>query len=197
MGVEQPTPVPPATRAALVAVDPTERPKAKVGPRTTADSPKDAEGASSVPSVELADVDLSPRVADDQIAQPEVQELPDLWPADMETTDEPVEQDSTEPGPRRSRRSRSGSTRTRPAARGLTDQVMPGPVYVWVQAAPTDDLAILVRSWMDKYQERYAQPAGSVLCHEQDLATLQGAGLPLDVREGVGIQPMQFWIGPK
>ncbi len=93
---------------------------------------------------------------------------------------------------------RSVSQRTAPSAgRGPSEGPEPGPEYVWVVAPSGDNLADVVRSWLPKYQERYSQPAAVLMCHEQDLAALQGAGLPLEVRQGRNIPPQQFWIGHK
>jgi hypothetical protein len=36
-----------------------------------------------------------------------------------------------------------------------------------------------------------------VLCHVDDLPIVDAAGLPVEVREGKGVLPRNFWIGPK
>jgi hypothetical protein len=72
-----------------------------------------------------------------------------------------------------------------------------GQLYLWFMAAPTDDLAAVVRLGLSKYEERFKQPAGVVLCHAEDLPILEKAGLAVDVRQGKGVPAHSFWIGPK
>jgi len=72
-----------------------------------------------------------------------------------------------------------------------------GPEYLWFVTAPTDDLIAAVRAGLSKYQERFSQPAGAVLCHAVDLPALEQAELGVDVRESKGVPAHNFWIGPK
>jgi len=66
-----------------------------------------------------------------------------------------------------------------------------------MMAGAAEDLATAVRGGLARYEERLNEPAGAVLCHADDLPTLEGAGLPVDVRHGKGVPPGSFWIGPK
>jgi hypothetical protein len=70
-------------------------------------------------------------------------------------------------------------------------------LYLWIMAEPTEDLATTVRAWLPKYKARFSRPPGAVLCHAQDLATLEQAELPLEVRQAKGVPPRHFWIGPE
>jgi hypothetical protein len=54
-----------------------------------------------------------------------------------------------------------------------------------------------VRIGLARYEERFSEPAGAVLCHENDLPVLEKAGLGLDVRDAKHVSPRNFWIGPK
>jgi len=66
-----------------------------------------------------------------------------------------------------------------------------------MMAGPTDDLLTTVRSGLSRYEERFNEPAGAVLCHADDLPILEQAELAVDVRQGKGVPPRNFWIGPK
>jgi len=79
----------------------------------------------------------------------------------------------------------------RPEPRATT-----GQEYLWIMAGSTDDLATSVRAWLPRYEERFGQRAGVLLCHATDRATLEQADLPLEVRQNKGIPPHHFWIGP-
>ena len=72
-----------------------------------------------------------------------------------------------------------------------------GPSYLWIVAGPLDDLASTVRSALTRYQERFNEAAGAVLCHADDFPALESAGLPVDVRQGKSVPPRNLWIGPK
>ena len=111
------------------------------------------------------------------------------------TVSEKVAEPEPEPIPRPTaaprRRSKKKKT-TRPEPRGVG-----GQEYLWIMAEPAGDLASSVREWLPRYQERFAQPATVVLCHASDQAALEGANLPLEVRQTKGIPPQHFWIGQK
>jgi hypothetical protein len=66
-----------------------------------------------------------------------------------------------------------------------------------MMAGPADDVVATVRSGLVRYEERFSEPAGAVLCHEDDLPILEQAGLTVDVRRGKGVPRHNFWIGPK
>jgi hypothetical protein len=70
-------------------------------------------------------------------------------------------------------------------------------LYLWIMAEPTEDLANTVRTWLPKYEERFSHPPGAVLCHADDLETLEQAKLPLEVRQAKGVPPRHVWIGPE
>jgi hypothetical protein len=61
----------------------------------------------------------------------------------------------------------------------------------------TEDLVAAVRGGLTKYEERFDQRAGAVLCHAEDLAALDEAKLSVDVRPRKGVPRRNFWIGPK
>jgi len=70
-------------------------------------------------------------------------------------------------------------------------------LYLWIMAGPTDDLITAVRTGLTRYAERFDQPAEVVLCHTADVAALEKAELPVDVRQAKGVPPHNFWIGQK
>jgi len=76
-------------------------------------------------------------------------------------------------------------------------QERPNQLYLWIAAAQSDDLLTAVRTGLARYQERFSHPAEVVLCHSGDLQALEGARLPIDVREGKSLAPRNFWIGLK
>lgn len=76
-------------------------------------------------------------------------------------------------------------------------QERPNQLYLWIMAGVSDDLIATVRSGLARYQERFHQPAEVVLCHMDDMAILEKANLPVDVRQGKGVPPRNFWIGLK
>ena len=69
--------------------------------------------------------------------------------------------------------------------------------YLWMMAGATEDLSTAVRTGLARYEERFNEPAGAVLCHADDLPGLEQAGLSVDVRRGKAVPPRNFWIGPK
>jgi hypothetical protein len=95
-------------------------------------------------------------------------------------------------------RSRKRTTRRRArAAAGAKSNKAVGPSYLWVMAGPADDLTGAVRGGLARYEERFNEPAGTVLCHADDLPILEQAGLAVDLRQGKGVPQRSFWIGPK
>jgi hypothetical protein len=70
-------------------------------------------------------------------------------------------------------------------------------LYLWISAGQADDLIAAVRTGLARYQERFNHVAEVVLCHSADLPTLEGAKLPVDLREGKSLAPRNFWIGSK
>ena len=145
----------------------------------------------------------------------EVDEAAEQWekpaeaqPAEMATEEGPEEARETEPeevalpeedGSRAYAR-RSHSTAHAAAAKKRafpSSRDLKGPEYVWFVTAPTDDLIAAVRAGLAKYQERFSQPAGAVLCHAVDLPALEEAALGVDVRQSKGVPAHNFWIGPK
>lgn len=130
-------------------------------------------------------------------------------PAVEAVSDQKVEE--TEPGPapivaapvqatqaKQAPRSRKRTTRRRTrAAAGAKSRKAAGPSYLWVMAGPADDLMGAVRGGLARYEERFNEPAGTVLCHADDLPVLEQAGLAVDLRQGKGVPPRSFWIGPK
>ena len=130
-------------------------------------------------------------------------------PAVEAVSDQSVEE--MEPGPastvaapaqatqaKRAPRSRKRTTRRRArAAAGAKSRKAAGPSYLWVMAGPADDLMGAVRGGLARYKERFNEPAGTVLCHADDLPVLEQAGLAVDLRQGKGVPPRSFWIGPK
>ncbi|MGC8787341.1 MAG: hypothetical protein ACP5Q1_07955, partial [Anaerolineae bacterium] len=88
---------------------------------------------------------------------------------------------------------RRTATKTSPIA----SQERLSQVYLWIMAGASDDPIATVRSGLTRYQERFHQPAEVVLCHIDDMAILEKANLPVDVRQGKGVPPRNFWIGLK
>jgi hypothetical protein len=85
--------------------------------------------------------------------------------------------------------------RRKPSA--STPQARLKPAYLWVMADARDDVAAAVRTGLARYEERFGEPAGVVLCHLDDLPIVEAAGLPVEAREGKSVLPRNFWIGPK
>lgn len=124
-------------------------------------------------------------------------------------SDQNVEEMEPEPAPtvaapaqatqaKQAPRSRRRTTRRRArAAAGAKSRKATGPSYLWVMAGPADDLKGAVRGGLARYEERFNEPAGTVLCHADDLPVLEQAGLAVDLRQGKGVPPRSFWIGPK
>jgi len=80
---------------------------------------------------------------------------------------------------------------------GAPEAEPPLPSYLWIVAGLSDDLIAAVRVGLERYSQRFEEPAGAVLCHEDDLSALEAAGLQVDVRHHRGLQPRNFWIGAK
>ncbi|MBC7261217.1 MAG: hypothetical protein H5T63_04305, partial [Chloroflexi bacterium] len=78
---------------------------------------------------------------------------------------------------------RRTATKTSPIA----SQERLSQVYLWIMAGASDDPIATVRSGLARYQERFHQPAEVVLCHIDDMAILEKANLPVDVRQGKGV----------
>ncbi len=89
------------------------------------------------------------------------------------------------------------SHRTPRKARATAPPERPNQLYLWIAAGQTDDLIATVRTGLARYQERFSHAAEVVLCHSTDLPTLEGAKLPVDLREGKSLAPRNFWIGLK
>jgi hypothetical protein len=106
-----------------------------------------------------------------------------------------VRRESTGPKPRRS--SAAVSRRTTGKGKTAAAQERPNPLYLWISAGQADDLIAAVRTGLARYQERFNHVAEVVLCHSADLPTLEGAKLPVDLREGKSLAPRNFWIGSK
>jgi hypothetical protein len=136
-------------------------------------------------------------------------------PAEEETETEPVSVQAVGPGdkasepeaqpviqivrPRRGTRSgrrATGAAREREIGRKVPQDTL-GPAYLWIMAGPSDDVVAAVRGGLARYEERFNERAGAVLCHAEDLPALEGATLPVDVRPRKGVPPRNFWIGPK
>lgn len=96
---------------------------------------------------------------------------------------------------------RGSSTAQRRAAKGRPAFSPPpnraGQPYLWFAASSADELLASVHAALSKYEERFHQAAGAVLCHADDLPALEKAGLPVDVRLGKGVPARNFWLGPK
>nr|MBC7245910.1 hypothetical protein [Chloroflexota bacterium] len=92
---------------------------------------------------------------------------------------------------------RASTAMTRRSAAQPTPVERSSQLYLWIMAGLSDDLIATVRSGLARYQERFHQPAEVVLCHMDDMATLEKANLPVDVRQGKGVPPRSFWIGLK
>lgn len=71
------------------------------------------------------------------------------------------------------------------------------PSYLWIVAGPGDDLPAVVRTGLARYEERFQEAAGAILCHEADVPVLEAAKLDVDVRHREGLAPRNFWIGSK
>ena len=108
----------------------------------------------------------------------------------VEKAPDPEPEPTPRPSPAPRRRSKKKKSQPEPRSAD-------GQEYLWIMAEPAGDLASSVREWLSKYQERFAQPATVVLCHASDQAALEGANLPLEVRQTNGIPPQHFWIGLK
>lgn len=110
------------------------------------------------------------------------------------------------PRPTRSRATPSRRSATEDGVAGLRrttktktplPQERPNQSYLWIFAAQSDDLLTALRTGLARYQERFSRPAEVVLCHASDLPALEGARLPIDLREGKSLAPRNFWIGLK
>jgi hypothetical protein len=105
------------------------------------------------------------------------------------------ERESVSPRPRGSRS--AVARRTAGKDKTVTPQERPHQLYLWISAGQADDLIAAVRTGLARYQERFSHVAEVVLCHSADLPTLEGARLPVDLREGKSLAPRNFWIGSK
>lgn len=114
--------------------------------------------------------------------------------SDSETEEETAEEDDL-PRPRGGVARRRSTHTTHSASATAVERG--GQPYRWFEAAPTDDLVSVVRGSLSKYEQRFQQPAGIVLCHADDLPALEQAGLDVEVRLGKGVPPRNFWVGPK
>jgi hypothetical protein len=63
-------------------------------------------------------------------------------------------------------------------------------------AGQSDDLLAIVRTGLARYQQRFERAAEVVLCHSEDLPTLEGK-LSVDLREGKSLPRRNIWIGLK
>ncbi|MBC7233210.1 MAG: hypothetical protein H5T68_08240 [Chloroflexi bacterium] len=93
--------------------------------------------------------------------------------------------------------STTATRRTAAKPSSIASREQPSQLYLWIMAGASDDLIATVRSGLARYQERFHQPAEVVLCHVDDMAILEKANLPVDVRQGKGVPPRSFWIGLK
>jgi hypothetical protein len=64
-------------------------------------------------------------------------------------------------------------------------------------AGQADDMLATVRAGLTRYKERFQKAPEVVLCHSEDLPTLEGARLAVDLREGKSLPRRNFWIGLK
>ncbi len=101
------------------------------------------------------------------------------------------------PSPEIRRAGPSSALHRRPKTPPSPSQVDLSPAYLWVMSDATDNIAAAVRTGLARYEERFSEPAGVVLCHLDDLPVVEAAGLPVEAREGKGVLPRNFWIGPK
>ncbi len=182
-------------------------------------APRDAEAPELVPEAATphdqdeeaeAELEEEPSIAEEETEADDAaerwEEPPEAEPAETATEEGPQEASETEPqeealsdedAPRPYvRRSRSAA-RAAEKRKGFSSRDIKGPEYLWFVTAPTDDLIATVRAGLSKYQERFSQPAGAVLCHAVDLPALEQAELGVDVRESKGVPAHNFWIGPK
>ena len=100
-------------------------------------------------------------------------------------------------GPRTKSSPAAVSRRTAGKGKPAPPQEQPNQLYLWMSASQADDLIAVVRTGLARYQERFSHAADVVLCHSADLPALEGARLPVDLREGKSLAPRNFWIGSK
>lgn len=127
-------------------------------------------------------------------AEPEI-------PEKESTPAEPAEETAARPARTGVNASRSdteaGAASLRRTKKARAAEERPNPLYLWIIATQSDDLLTTVRTGLARYQERFSHPAEVVLCHSGDLPALEGARLPIDLREGKSLAPRNFWIGLK
>ena len=111
--------------------------------------------------------------------------------------DVPPEVEEAEAGAMSQPASMTATRRTAAKPSSIASRERPSQLYLWIMAGASDDLIATVRSGLARYQERFHQPAEVVLCHVDDMAILEKANLPVDVRQGKGVPPRNFWIGLK
>ncbi|MBM4428785.1 MAG: hypothetical protein FJ026_00370 [Chloroflexi bacterium] len=188
-------------------------PKAVARPRPTPKPAGPAPGGKATATKERAKPPAGP-APQERRAQPRIRPTPAKTTAEAEPAAETagLEQeaafDRAPPAARarpaaKPRASTAARRATKPPAIAPEEAVRPAhdgeinPSYLWIVAAPTDDLLDAIRSGLARYRERFGEAAGAVLCHAADLPGLEGARLPVEVREGKTLPRRNFWIGPK
>ena len=158
--------------------------------------------AETEPELELAEAEAEPESApaeeapEDQALAAEVVEAP----TECATAADEAEATESEaplfmPGRRGSPAAQRRASKGRPAFSPPPGRA--GQPYLWFAAPSADELLASVHAALSKYEQRFHQAAGAVLCHADDLPALEKAGLPVDVRLGKGVPARNFWVGPK
>lgn len=195
--VETPTRPEPVPTAEPVPAKAPAKPKRK---RMRAAPAKEAAQPQPVPAAEARSAAEPEKPARKRVKTPPARKAAKPKPTPTVTAAPPAEATEVEPQPttraRRTPRTRSTAARRRKGVPPPTPKGF-GPSYLWMMAGAAEDLPTAVRGGLARYEERFNEPAGAVLCHADDLPTLEGAGLPVDVRQGNGVPPGSFWIGSK
>lgn len=110
---------------------------------------------------------------------------------------QPTREAGVIPSPRTRTRRPSSKPRRKRKISPSVPEPRQRPAYLWVMADAADNPSVAVRTGLARYEERFGEPAGVVLCHVDDLSIVEAAGLPVEVREGKSVLPRNFWIGPK
>jgi hypothetical protein len=154
------------------------------------------------PELELTEEGAEPESAlaeeapGDRALPEKVVEAPPEWTAEADEAEAMESRESmVAPGRRGSPAAQRREAKGRPAfspppGRG-------GQPYLWFASSSADELLASVHAALSKYEQRFHQAAGAVLCHADDLPALEKAGLPVDVRLGKGVPARNFWVGPK
>jgi len=212
-----PKPAPPAKLAAKTEVKPAKEParaqktplaETPAAPKTPAaktapQKPATKTTGKAGPAVRAAPA--KKKTATGKHAKPAQEKLPAKLLDEIaaeESAPAPKPEEEATPAKERSRSRAKGSPaavsrRTAGKAKAAAAQERPNQLYLWMAAGQTDDLVATVRTGLTRYQERFSHPAEVVLCHGLDLPALEGAKLPVDLREGKSLAPRNFWIGLK